>query len=71
MRHEFTPVLEQDGKWWVGYCPEVPGANGQGLTREDCLHNLEEAVKLMLADRLEDGLRGVPTEAIREVLTIA
>jgi hypothetical protein len=31
----------------------------------------EEAVKLMLEDRLEDGLRGVPSEAIREVLTIA
>jgi hypothetical protein len=32
---------------------------------------LEEAVKLMLEDRLEDGLRGVPSDAVREVLTIA
>lgn len=71
MKHEFTAILERDDKWWVGFCPEVPGANGQGLTRGDCLQNLAEAVKLILEDRLEDGLRGVPPEAVREVLTIA
>jgi len=71
MRHQFTAILERDEKWWVGYCPEVPGANGQGLTREECLQNLGEAVMLILEDRLEDGLRGVPPEAVREVLTIA
>jgi predicted RNase H-like HicB family nuclease len=71
MKHEFTAILEQDGKRWIGFCPEVPGANGQGLTREECLQNLSEAVKLILEDRLEDGLRGVPADAVREILKIA
>lgn len=71
MRHEFTAIIERDGKWFVGYCPEVPGANGQGLTQEACRQNLTEAVSLILEDRLQDGLRGVPEDAIREVLTIA
>jgi predicted RNase H-like HicB family nuclease len=71
VRHEFTAVLERGAEWWVGFCPEVPGANGQGLTREDCLQNLAEAVKLILEDYLEDGLRDAPLDAIREVLTIA
>ena len=31
MRNEFTMVIEQDGEWLIGYCPEIPGANGQGL----------------------------------------
>lgn len=70
MRHEFTAVLERDGKWFVGFCPEVPGANGQGLTRDDCLRNLAEAVALILEDRLEDGMRGLPPEAEREVLIL-
>ena len=71
MRHEFTAIIERDEKWYVAFCPEVPGANGQGLSREECLRNLGAAVTLILEDRLEDGLRGLPPEAIREVLTIA
>jgi predicted RNase H-like HicB family nuclease len=70
MRHEFTAIIERDEKWFIGFCPEVPGANGQGLSREECLQSLSEAVSLILEDRLEDGLRGVPAEAVREVLTI-
>ena len=70
MRHEFTAIIERDEKWFVAFCPEVPGANGQGLTREECLQNLAEAVSLILEDRLEDGLRGVPPDATREILTI-
>ena len=70
MRHEFTAIIERDEKWYVGFCPEVPGANGQGLTREECMKSLAEAVSLILEDRLEDGLRGVPADAIREVLTL-
>jgi predicted RNase H-like HicB family nuclease len=58
MKHEFAAILERDEKWWVGFCPEVPGANGQGLTRKGCLKNLAQAVALMLEDRLKDGLRG-------------
>ena len=29
MRNEFTAVIERDGEWFIAYCPEVPGANGQ------------------------------------------
>ena len=71
MRHEFTAIVERDEEWFIAYCPEVPGANGQGLTLEECMQSLAEAVKLILEVRLEDGLRGVPPEATREVLTIA
>ena len=31
MRNEFTAVVERDQKWFIAYCPEVPGANGQGV----------------------------------------
>jgi hypothetical protein len=30
MHNEFTSVIERDGDWFIGYCPEIPGANGQG-----------------------------------------
>jgi len=53
MKHEFTTVMKRDGKWWIAFCPEVPGANGQGFTREECCANLEQAIELVLEDRGE------------------
>ena len=70
MRNEFTAVVERDGEWFVAYCPEIPGANGQGRTKESCLKNLAEAIELVLEDRREDGLRGIPDGAIREVVIV-
>lgn len=70
MHNEFTAVFEQDGDWFIGYCPEIPGANGQGRTLDECRRSLREAIALILDDRREEGLRGVPDEAIRETVTV-
>lgn len=67
MRNEFTAVIEQDGDWYIAYSPEIPGANGQGRSREECLQSLASAIELILQDRREDGLRGVPEGAVRAV----
>ena len=70
MHNEFTAIVERDGEWYIAYCPEIPGANGQGRTKEECLKSLAEAIRLLLDDRREDALRGVPKEALREVVTL-
>jgi predicted RNase H-like HicB family nuclease len=70
MRNEFTAIYERDGEWVVAYCPEVPGANGQGCTKDEARESLAEAIALLLEDRREDGLRGVPAEAEREKITV-
>jgi predicted RNase H-like HicB family nuclease len=70
MRNEFTAVIEQDGEWFIAYCPEIPGANGQGRTKDECIENLADAIELILEDRREDAFRGVPAEAIRETVTV-
>ena len=70
MRNEFTAVLERDGDWYIAYSPEIPGANGQGRTREEARRNLGEAIALILADRREDGLRGLPADAERATVTV-
>ncbi len=51
MRNEFTAIIEQDGDWYIAYCPEIPGANGQGRTIEECRESLSEAIALILEDR--------------------
>ncbi len=70
MHNEFTAVIEKDGDWFVAWSPEIPGANGQGRTIEECRENLAAAIELILEDRREDGLRGIPNDAIREVVTL-
>ena len=70
MHNEFTAILERDGEWYVAYCLEVPGANGQGSTIEECKLNLSEAIALILEDRREEMSRGVPPDARREVITV-
>jgi len=70
MANEFTAVVERDEEWFIAYCPEVPGANGQGRTKEEALQSLSQAISLILEDRREDGLRGVPANAIVEKVTV-
>lgn len=59
MHHEFTAVYERDGKWVVAYCPEVPGANGQGRTKAAARKSLAAAITLIREDRRAEGLREV------------
>ncbi|OFW05521.1 MAG: hypothetical protein A3G20_06830 [Acidobacteria bacterium RIFCSPLOWO2_12_FULL_59_11] len=70
MHNEFTAIIEKDEDWFIGYCPEIPGANGQGRTVEECRRNLAEAIALILEDRRQDAMKGVPGEAIREVVIV-
>ncbi len=70
MHNEFTAIIEQDGKWFIAYCPEIPGANGQGNSVQECRENLAEAIALILADRREDALRGVPASALKEMVVV-
>ncbi len=70
MHNEFTAVVERDGDWFIAYCPEIPGANGQGRTKEECLSSLADAIRLILEDRREDALRGVPDDAARETVML-
>ena len=70
MHNEFTAIIEQDGTWFIAYCPEIPGANGQGKTQQEARANLAEAIALILEDRREDALRGVPPDAVKDKVTI-
>jgi predicted RNase H-like HicB family nuclease len=70
MRNEFTAIIERDGDWYVAWSPEIPGANGQGRDVEECRASLGAAIRLILDDRRAHGLRGIPPEAIKEIVTV-
>ena len=70
MHNEFTAIVERDGEWFVAYCPEVPGANGQGMSKAEAIKSLSEAIDLILVDRREDAFRGLPDDVERELVAV-
>ena len=50
MRNEIKATIEWDEGWYIAFCDEIPGANGQGLTVEESLDSLDEAIMLILED---------------------
>ena len=70
MHNEFTAIIEKDNDWYIAYCAEISGANGQGKTKEECLGNLADAIELILEDRRIDTLRGLPQDAVSEKIAV-
>ena len=70
MHNEFTAIIERADDWFIAYSPEIPGANGQGRTVDEARTNLAEAIALILEDRREDALRGIPDSALRETVVV-
>ncbi len=71
MKAELTAVIETapEGGYWA-ICPEISGANGQGETIDEAKGNLRQAIELILEDRRNDILRGLPEDAIQEKVLI-
>lgn len=67
----FTAIVHQgepdEGGYWAT-CLEVPGANGQGETREECLKDLAAAVELILEINREEAFRDDPSAAETELI---
>ncbi len=49
MRSEYTAIVKQDGKWWIGWIEEVPGVNCQ----EDSKHELTLSLHAALKEAIE------------------
>ena len=68
---ELTAVFQKVAAGYIGFVPELPGANTQGATLEEVRANLVEAVELVLeANRTlaEEAIKG--KDVIREPLRL-
>ena len=68
---QFTAIVHrgeaEEGGFWAT-CLEVPGANGQGETKEECLRNLGQAIQLMLQSERDEAFRLDPEAEMTELL---
>jgi predicted RNase H-like HicB family nuclease len=60
-KYHFTTVITREGKFYVSDCPEL-GITSQGVSLEEALANLKEAIELYLRDEDLDAL-GIPRES--------
>jgi predicted RNase H-like HicB family nuclease len=54
-------VYPGEDKFWVAECPSLPGCVSQGMTREEAIANIREAITGYIAALQEDKLP-VPEE---------
>lgn len=45
-RRDYSIMIKKDGKFYVGYCLEIPQARGQGSTKEEAIKDTKQAIKL-------------------------
>jgi predicted RNase H-like HicB family nuclease len=68
---QFTAIIHQgepsEGGFWAT-CLEVPGANGQGETKDECLRDLGAAVQLLVETGREEAFRLDPQAETVELL---
>jgi predicted RNase H-like HicB family nuclease len=68
---KFTAIVHRgepaEGGFWAT-CLEVPGANGQGETKEECLADLKNAIKLLLETEREEAFRLDPRAETEELI---
>lgn len=68
---KFTAIVHRgdpdEGGYWAT-CLEVPGANGQGETREECLANLAEAVRELLELNREEAVAADANAELTELV---
>lgn len=55
MLFHITLDRDEDGTWIVE-CPAIPGCLSQGMTKDEALANIQEAIRLCLQVRAERGM---------------
>jgi len=45
-RQDYSIMIKKDGKFYVGYCLEIPQARGQGNTKAEAIQDTTQAIKL-------------------------
>ncbi len=66
--HVLTAIIERDGAWYIGYCPEIAGTNGQGKTLIECRESLCKSAKRIMAARRHAAMQRMSENAIFEAI---
>ncbi|HEY6153003.1 MAG TPA: type II toxin-antitoxin system HicB family antitoxin [Candidatus Udaeobacter sp.] len=51
-----TVIYQEEDSAWIVECPAISGCVSQGLTRDEALANIKQAIALCLEVRAERGM---------------
>jgi predicted RNase H-like HicB family nuclease len=54
-RFTLPVIIEKDKDGYFAFCPDLQGCYTQGDSYEEVLSNIEDAIRLHIEDRLENG----------------
>ena len=55
-KEDYNIVVKKDGRFYAGYCLEIPQAKGQGDTRNEAIEDTKKAI-ILCRSYLEDKKR--------------
>lgn len=62
-KRDYNIIIKKDGKFYVGYCLEIPQARGQGDTKTEAIEDTKKAIKLCKS-YLEDKKRRAASKVV-------
>lgn len=62
-------VIEKDSDGYFAYCPPLQGCYTQGGSYEEVLHNIQDAIRLHIEDRLANN-EPIPTSEMVSLTTL-
>ena len=68
---EYTAIVKQQGKWWVGWIEEVPGVNCQERSRRELLETLRVTLREAIDFNRRDAIAAAGTEYAEEKIAVS
>jgi len=62
-KRDYNIIIKKDGRFYVGYCLEIPQARGQGNAKIEAIEDTKKAIKLCKA-YLEDKKKRAASKVI-------
>ena len=70
MQAQYTAIVKQDGKWWIGWVEEVPGVNCQERTYQDLIDTLRITLKEALDFNRQEALAAAGIGYLEEKIAV-
>jgi predicted RNase H-like HicB family nuclease len=70
MKENYTAVIKESGRWWIGWIEEVPGVNCQESTKEELLKSLRMTLREALEFNRREALEAAGDSFKEELITI-
>jgi len=66
----YTAIVKQDGKWWIGWVEEVPGVNAQAESKAELLSSLREILTEAIEFNRAEAREAAEADYTEELLTV-